>query len=208
MITCKWLLPSFQLKLEQTKIKKRNPIWFKQMLREWEIASQSENQETNATVDIQKWLCSCNHFFYSTIFLCKHLVTAVNFKPRFVSEIVLRDNYPFIILNDLKANQLQCIDSTSNFCNLIQSYSLENTFEAAILEKDKEAAITHSKIAVLMDFLKKELDQHQNDLKQLKAMQSSLKGAFQYMHDVEEYLNSKKIPQTWSSDLNKNTTFH
>lgn len=161
--------------------------------------------------DVDKWVCSCYYFKISCFYLCKHLVLLSKEYPKFRSQIEIQDYYPFIIF----------IKGSDN--SVIQSYSLEiiptnndleltsadngNTVEAAILKEDKEAAITHSKIAVLMDFLKKELDQHQNNLRQLKVMQSSLKDAFQYMHDVETYINSKELPQTWS-DLNKNTMFH
>ncbi len=74
------------------------------------------------------------------------------------------------------------------------------------IDEDKSQEL-HSKILSLISFLRDEADQHRHNIKQLKAMEGSLKEAFYYRDEVNNFLQSKKIPRTWSSDLNKYTMF-
>ena len=70
------------------------------MLCEWTNSGQMENQDCHFIFDLKKWICNCEEYLHSAFFLCKHLVKGAAFRPRYYSDIVLRDYYPFISINN------------------------------------------------------------------------------------------------------------
>lgn len=202
MITCKWLLPSFQLKYHQTKTKRRTPLWFKKMLNEWVASFQKENQESEVIYDIHNWICSCKEYLNSTFFLCRHLVKSTSFELRFYSEIFVRDNYPFILLNDNLGTEP---------ADNIQSVTTPGGTRKEIISKsphrmDSDMPNDYLEIKNLIEFLTINLEDIKFNSHQIRVLKNSLDKAFTYRISVEKYHNSRSIAKTWT-DLNKYTMF-
>ena len=65
-------------------------------MREWMDNLNITDSGTNAVHDINRWTCQCIKFKHSTFFICNHLIKASNLKPKYYSDIVVRD-YPLFV---------------------------------------------------------------------------------------------------------------
>jgi hypothetical protein len=81
--------------MEQTRISQRTPLWFKELLREWDSAK-NHNLGLDEINNLQNWVCSCEKFRQSTFFLCGHLITNSNVHPKFYNDLEINDAYPLM----------------------------------------------------------------------------------------------------------------
>jgi hypothetical protein len=203
MITCKWLLPSFQLKYDQTKTKRRTPLWFKKMLNEWVTLNHKENLGSEVKYDIHKWICSCKEYLNSTFFLCRHLVKSTTIELRFYTDIIVRDNYPFILLTDnIGSESVDNIKSvTTPRCTRKEIiYKSPHEMDSSDMPND------YHEIKNLIEFLTINLEDIKFNNNQIRVLKNSLDKAFTYRISVEKYQDSRSIAKTWT-DLDKYTMF-
>lgn len=74
-------------------------------MREWIDNLNITDSGINAVHDIHRWTCQCIKFKHSTFFICNHLIQACNLKPKYYSDIVVRDYPPFV--EDARNNGIQ-----------------------------------------------------------------------------------------------------
>lgn len=170
------------------------------MRNEWVNASQNDNEASTANFDIQKWICSCNQYQSSTFYLCNHLVKTVNFEPRFYSQIVFRDNYPFISFD----NEDGAV--TSPLIQSADSIIISNP-QADIQSHDESCENLYLKLNSLIKFLDTDLQKNRYNLKQLEVLSHCLADGYKYKNSVDGYNELKKLPQTWN-DLDKYNMFY
>jgi hypothetical protein len=211
MITCKWLLPSFQLKYDQTKTKRRTPLWFKKMLNEWVTSNHKENQESEVKYDIHKWICSCKEYLNSTFFLCRHLVKSTTIELRFYTDIIVRDNYPFILLADNirseSADNIEDHITAPRIAYTSEKTSIDVNVFPEYSESSDECDESYTRISQLLQFLNKHVEEEKHNKKQLQILDDQLKDMYIYQTNVNDFSRLRKLPKTWSKDLNKYTMF-
>jgi hypothetical protein len=108
-ITCKWLLPSFAFKYQQTQQKIRNPLWFKDFLKEWTEMSKTYFDPVCSNTDIKNWTCSCIKYQNSLFYLCEHLVVESKKTVKYRSEIKIQDQHPFLLFGNSTSHQVDSI---------------------------------------------------------------------------------------------------
>ena len=89
--------------MQQTKISRRFPAWFKEMMREWR-QRMNDIYDPQAFFHTSIWACNCLEFRQSTFFLCGHLVRSSNRQPKFYDELKVAENHPFIKFNSDKSS--------------------------------------------------------------------------------------------------------
>jgi hypothetical protein len=196
----KWLLPSFNLKYQQTIIGRRVPNWWSDFRSEWSKCMWQDSLE-NPYYIAEKWTCSCSKFKSSCFFLCQHLVKSSQKDPQYHTFFNIQDQWPFIyFLNQTERNAP--LQPTPYFMQNSDSYNpSDNSNNSPV--KDHTSYET---IDILVKFLSEHLQEIRLNQNQLKALNNSLKSAFKYMQDVEKISKSNEIPRTWK-DLNENTMY-
>jgi hypothetical protein len=130
---CRWLLPSFALKFKQTQIGRRTPLWFNIFLREWNSLIQ-KNQNAGCFTNQISWVCSCIDFIQSNYFLCPHLTKELDM-PHFVSEICIRDEIPFLKLQDVMKQMYIFLTETKVIRQNLNWIKLKQIFQNYIPKK-------------------------------------------------------------------------
>jgi hypothetical protein len=205
----KWLLPAFKQKLTLTLTKRREPNWFKEFLDEWKQINNLRVDKESSYTDITKWVCSCKQFKISCYYLCRHLLVRIEEAPKFRTQLTIQDVYPFISFQKKSTTLDESVqkDSVVLFSKSFQNESVTTPNELLSGVNEHDESASYVEIVKLIDFLKKEADQHKYNIKQLKVMEKVLKPAFNYMKDIDLLEKSQEIPRTWK-DLNENTLYY
>lgn len=196
----KWLLPSFNLKYQQTIIGRRVPDWWSDFRSEWSKCMRQESLE-NSYYITENWTCSCSNFKCSCFYLCQHLVKSSQRDPHYHTLFKIQDHWPFIsFLNQTELNA--SFEPTQSLLNNSHRYDQSNSSDIT----PANDYTSYETIAIFLNFVSDHLQEIRSNQNQLEALNKSLKSGYKYMQDVQKIRNSNNIPRTWT-DLNKNTIY-
>jgi hypothetical protein len=211
LITSRWLIPSFNFKYKQTQLKIRTPLWFKDMIKEWDNISKripAKNHDHILT-SYQNWSCSCDQFILSGYYLCSHLIQSSDISPKYYDGIMIQDKWPFVKfldkmeIPDLKDHQFQVNESQEE--PIVFSDNNEFLMLSNSDNKSTKNETTYQMLIDLVQFLKDNVEKNRYNQKQLQVISDCMKEGYKYKNSIQKYEYEKRntIPRSWSSDLDK-----
>ena len=163
------------LKIEIIEKGRREPLWFKDFLKEWRKCSKEESLEIGAH-NLEHWICSCLNFKSSCYFLCQHLVKACQKHPRYYTSL---NRWPFVVFTE----DVNIIENDLSPDQSLLEHDFENYNDIESPESSNDES--YLRINALVHFLSIHLQVIKTNHNQLKALEKSLNPAFKYMNDIK-----------------------